>query len=205
VPDNYTSIRVGNDVYVHLKQDKTDECTVCCAGMIIARKKARFVPRSELRTLSQNVGPANSGYRPSARDAKSPIGDPRYAAMASIMVGKLGTRGSGTYASDNLPAMLANYGLTTDRGDGDRPTVAAKLRDAVTRGRIASASVGWQGGGGHSIVIAGKTKINGVEHYVVLDPGHDPELVTTTVVGATRYIAPYGGVGKFFSWIVVTN
>ncbi len=64
MPDDYTSIRVGDDVYVHLKQDKTDECTVCCAGMIIARKKAQFVSRAELRTLSQNVGPANSGYRP---------------------------------------------------------------------------------------------------------------------------------------------
>jgi hypothetical protein len=205
VPDNYVSIRVGNEVYVHLKQDKTDECTVCCAGMIIARKKARFVPRSELRALSQNVGPANSGYRPSAQDAKAPIGDHRYAAMASIMVGALGTRGSGTFASQNLPAMLGNYGLTTDSGDGNASTVAAKLRDAVARGRIASASVGWQGGGGHSIVIAGKTKINGAEHYIILDPGHDPELVTTTPVGATRYKAPYGGVGEFFSWIVVTN
>ena len=205
MPDNYTSIRVGDDVYVHCKQDKTDECTICCAGMIVARKKGRFVPRAELRALSQNVGPADSGYRPSAKDAGAPISDARYRAMANIMVGKLGTPGVGTAASQNLPAMLRSYGLTTDAGDGDGPTVAAKLRDAVSRGRIASASVRWNGGGGHSIVIGGKTKIKGNEHYIILDPGHEPELVTTTVVGATQYKAPYGGVGTFSRWIVVTN
>ena len=205
MPDNYTSIRIGNDVYVHCKQDKTDECTICCAGMIIARQKGRFVPRSELRALSQNCGPEGSGYRPSAKDAGAPVSDPRMASMASIMVGHLGTPGAGTVAVDNLPAILGKYSLTTDAGKGDSGVVAGKLREAVARGRIASASVFWSGGGGHSIVIAGKTKVKGTDCYIILDPGHNAELVTTTAVGATHYNAPYGGSGEFGQWIIVTS
>jgi hypothetical protein len=205
MPDNYTSIRIGSDVYVHCKQDKTDECTICCAGMIIARKKGRFVSRAELRALSQNVGPEGSGYRPSAKDAGARVSDPRMAAMASIMIGRLGTEGVGTLAAQNLPAILGHYGLTTDAGSGDGAAVAAKLRTAVAKGQIASASVFWSGGGGHSIVIAGKTKVKGTDCYIILDPGHSAELVTTTPVGATQYNAPYGGSGTFGQWIIVTG
>jgi len=205
MPDNYTSIRIGNEVYVHCKQDKTDECTICCAGMLIARKKGRFVPRSELRALSQNVGPEGSGYRPSAQDAGAPVSNPAAAKLASIMVAKQGPSGAGTVSVKNLPAMLANYSLQTDAGTGDGSAVAAKLRDAVARGRIASVGVSWSGGGGHSIVIAGTTKVKGTDCYIILDPGTDAELVTNTPVGATHYRAPYGGVGEFDEWIIVTS
>jgi hypothetical protein len=205
MPDNYTSIRVGNDVYVHCKQDKTDECTICCAGMIIARKKGRFVPRAELRALSQGVGPEGSGYRPSAKDAGAPVSNPAAAALANIMIAKQGPSGAGTIAVQNLPAILSHYSLATDAGGGDGAAVAAKLRAAVTQGQIASASVFWDGGGGHSIVVAGKTKIKGTDYYIILDPGTDAQLVTTTPVGATQYNAPYGGSGRFGQWIIVTG
>ena len=54
-------------------------------------------------------------------------------------------------------------------------------------------------------MIAGKTKVKGTDYYIILDPGTDAELITNTPVGATHYHAPYGGVGEFGRWTVITN
>ena len=188
----YSTYRLDcGHVHVVCVQSKTDECAEACAGMVIAMTKARFVDLATLRATSQAVGGAE--YRPSPKDAGAKVKDPRYAALASVlMAGKGSEAGTG---GGNLVDILRSFGVASTRHRG---SVATTIKDAAATGKPVIAGVSWSGGGGHFIVIHGSSK----QKYCVLDPGHEG-VVNTTPVGSVSYMSPYGSTGVFDECIVL--
>jgi len=193
MPAGYTTLRLAcGHVHVLCTQSKTDECGEACAGMVIATKKSRYVDLATLRTVSQSHG--GLYYRPGAKDAGAPVGDSRYAAMATLLrKGAAPDVGTGL---GNLVEVLQEYGVTSVEHRGG---AALKVKAAAKAGQMAIAQVEWGGGGSHFIVVHGQAG----DKYCILDPGSNT-LVQTEAVGSTTYTAPYGLTGLYIACAVVS-
>ncbi|MCB2147261.1 MAG: hypothetical protein KQI81_12355 [Deltaproteobacteria bacterium] len=199
MPEGYRSYKLEcGHTHVWCKQRKTDECGMACCGMIIAMKKGKYTALSTLRQQSQMLG--GLYYKPSTEDARAPVNDPRYAAMAAIFMRNKQSE-AGTGGSNVAKLLKHSYGLDTSYRY-DRDEAPGKIRQAVAAGKMLIAGVSWPTGGGHFIVVHNSYK----GKYCILDPGADDMgLIRTTNVGSSRYYPPGGGYGIFDEWIVVNG
>ena len=135
--------------------------------------------------------PGSKGARPRAG---APVGDSRYAAMATLLrKGAAPDVGTGL---GNLVEVLQEYGVTSVEHRGG---AALKVKAAAKAGQMAIAQVEWGGGGSHFIVVHGQAG----DKYCILDPGSNT-LVQTEAVGSTTYTAPYGLTGLYIACAVVS-
>ncbi len=194
MPEGFQTLKLEcGHTHVHYSQKKTDECAIACAAMVIAMKRARYVPTAQLRQGSQDEG--GLYYRPSASDIGAKVGNSAHSDMAMIMRQGIkghtgGDAGTGVI---NLKGVLKGFNVESTRHFANVP-------DAIANAGMAIAFVSWDAGGAHFIVIHGSH--NG--HYCILDPGTNHKVIRTCEVGALTYSPSPGSTGRFTDCLVIT-
>ena len=138
-----------------IQQEKLEDCGPSCVGLVLRMARydgADTITPANLRAASQlSVG----GYRPAVDDVVQEAPSPAMHALAAIMKGAIGGRGTGTYAVGLVAMLQDQYGykkaqlrnLNSALGFGDLST--------PTLAKPVIAHVAWEGGGGHWSVVCG--------------------------------------------------
>jgi hypothetical protein len=177
------------------RQEKTDECAIACAAMVVQRLNGDKPSLSDLRSHSQDH---TGGYRPSTRDAGTLLAVPTAQKgvaqqMASIMRGRFGGGHIGTMTVDNLPALLAAspYFLTAVAESKQNGTAIRNVLKTVSASRKFVIRINWDdGSGGHAILVdACKRNLFSADQFCICDPGAGV-VVATLKPDAAPHLPP---------------
>jgi hypothetical protein len=111
--------------------------------------------------------------------------------------GRIPYWGSGTYGNHLATVLRKGFQINAQYRGGQSPKSATR---AVSAQRPLIVLVQWGGGGGHWVVVVGRTArgLGKASDYRILDPaGH-----VVVNHGSTTYRPPYGGTGTFASYYV---
>ncbi len=225
----WRSCRCGKHTHRVFRQQKEESCLLASMLMALQRKgklnaagmkyrrltKARVrnrpITEDEMRQASQRYG-GKGYYRPGPTDVGAQVGDDMQAQLASMMVRRLGSEGTGT-CLDNAARTLTRLGVQARH----RKNLAWSSILKYVRKHVVIGAVRWTGGGGHAVLFE-RVRIKTVSEgsfwrrkrtvvpisICVCDPAGAAMLVALPEDGKRPIYRPrYGGTARFSSEIVV--